>query len=166
MSTDFEFSATTAATLDQYWQCLGDRAFWERRLGVVGSANDTVESFIVDVSCVEVQLRQVVPEDHIPGPAVKIVGGAMAIERWARFTRGDGEITGESRGSGVGGRLTVEGTVRAAGVHSTNELHEQAQGTASVAVPLLGKKLEKAVIDYLRRAHASEFGFVADYLAQ
>lgn len=162
MATNFEFSADVAATLDQHWQCLCDRDFWVQRLGVVGSPDDTIGDFRLAGDSVEVELQQVVAEHHIPSAAKKIVGGNMAIDRFVRYTRSDTAINGQSHGGGVGGLLKVKGTLHA--VENNAVVTEDASGRATVPVPLIGKNLEKFVVNYLRDAQAKELGFVATYL--
>lgn len=164
MATRFDFTATIDATLEQVWTCLADPEFWQQRFGVVGSPSDTVVSHHVTEDTIEVEVSQTVADEHIPAAAKKIVGGNMPIERYVRYKRTGNTVTAESHGGGVGGLLKVTGdiTITQNGLSVT----EAARGQANVSVPLLGGKLEKAVISYLEGAQRDELAFVPTYLAR
>lgn len=163
MATPFDFSASTPATIDELWQCYQDAAFWEMRMSAAGSENDKLTSFEATDSGIEIEFQQVVDSTHIPSFVSKIHTGDLPISRKATYNAPEGEtINAVSSGEALGGILRVSGTLVC--TREGNVTTETVKGTATASVPLIGKKIEKLVIDFLSEAHQRELDTVQDYL--
>lgn len=162
MATTFEFPATTTASVDEVWECYQDAAYWEVRMAAAGSANDRITRFDADDTRVVVEFEQVVGGENIPSFVSKIHKGDLPITRSVTYNApSDGVIDAVSSGEALGGIVSVTGTitVRAEG-ESTLEV---AEGRVSASVPLVGKKVEKLIIDYLSDAHVAEVATIDEY---
>lgn len=163
MATPFEFSASTSATIDELWQCYQDAAFWEMRMSAAGSEHDKLTSFEATDSGIEIEFQQVVDSSHIPSFVSKIHTGDLPISRKATYNAPEGEsINAVSSGEALGGILRVSGTLVC--TREGDITTETVKGTASASVPLIGKKVEKLVVDFLADAHQRELDTVQAYL--
>ena len=163
MATPFEFSASTSATIDELWQCYQDAAFWEMRMSAAGSDNDKLTSFEAGDDGVEIEFQQVVDSSHIPSFVSKIHTGDLPISRKATYNAPEGDtVHAVSSGEALNGILRVSGTLTA--TREGEVTTESVKGTASASVPLIGKKIEKLVIDFLADAHQRELDTVQEYL--
>lgn len=163
MATSFEFSASTPADIDQLWACYQDAAFWELRMSAAGSDSDKLTSFNATDTAVEIEFEQVVDSSHIPAFVSKIHQGDLPISRKATYNAPSGEtIDAVSSGEALGGILRVTGTLTSS--RKGDVTIETAKGTVSASVPLIGKKIEKLVIDFLSNAHQQELDTVETFL--
>ena len=133
------------------------------RMSAAGSENDKLTSFEATDSGIEIEFQQVVDSTHIPSFVSKIHTGDLPISRKATYNAPEGEsINAVSSGEALGGILRVSGTLVC--TREGNVTTETVKGTATASVPLIGKKIEKLVIDFLSEAHQRELDTVQDYL--
>ncbi|WP_333619588.1 DUF2505 domain-containing protein [Dietzia sp.] len=164
MSTSFEFTASTSASVDQVWECYSDAAYWQKRMYAAGSEKDSITSFEAGEDQVKIEFEQVVSGEHIPSFVSKIHSGDLPIERTATYEApAGGEINAVTSGGALGGVLKVTGTltVRSEGEKTV----EVARGRISASVPLIGKKIEAMVVEYLEQAHDAEVATIDEWIA-
>lgn len=165
MATSFEFSASTSADIDQLWECYQDAAFWEMRMAAAGSDDDKVTAFSATETDVDIEFEQVVDSSHVPSFVSKVHSGDLPISRKATYNAPAGDaINAVSSGEALGGIIRVTGTITAK--RQGDVTIETVKGSISASVPLIGKKIEKLVADFLSDAHQRELDTVDAYRAQ
>jgi hypothetical protein len=145
---------------EDYWQALMDRY---REF----TQQSEITSFTAGTDGIDVGFRQVLSRSELPGIVRTVIPVDMVINRRQHFGPFDG-VKGTATGGfdasvpHVPGRL--EGGYALSATSSGSRL--LVTGRCKVSVPLLGGKLEKLVLDFMKNLLSLEEAFTADWIAQ
>lgn len=164
MPRRIEHSATYDCSPATVHAALTDPAYWDARVAAVGGPGATLDALTAVGGGVEVTLTQVVAAANLPSIVSKIKAGDLAIVR----TESWGPLAGTSATCEVtalvsGTPATVRGTSVLTGADTTTTV--RTTGAVTVAVPLVGGKLEQAVADNVLRLLVAEQRFTEQWLA-
>lgn len=156
MATRFSHKATIQARPETVHASYSDEAYWADRLASIGSPGDTLDQFETSGDGVTVSVTQIIPDSDIPDLAKKVLPGQLTITRTTSYSAFDGErFTGIARAEAVGGLGVIDGGGET--VPEGETALESVSGLVKVSVPLLGGKLEKLVVDHLRKLFVEEY---------
>ncbi|MFT4127585.1 MAG: DUF2505 domain-containing protein [Gordonia sp. (in: high G+C Gram-positive bacteria)] len=145
MASQFQHSVSYPFSADRYWELISGEQYWRDLLEATNSSHGRLESFRADGDTVAVELRQGVPEDRLPAAVTTVRPGDLEIPRSMVFTHAAGTVTGTITASVSGAPAKVDGTLRVSGDPATTVY----KGTATVAIPFVGGKIESAVVEQL-----------------
>ena len=156
MASRFAHSARIDAPLETMYSAYGNEEFWRERLSAVGTDRDTLDDFAVSGDVIRVTVTQHIPDHDIPDAARKFLPGQLSIVRTSTYSGFDGErFTGSARAEAAGGLGVISGEGEALG--RDGAATESVSGTVKVAIPLVGGRLEKMVIEYLDQLFEAEY---------
>ncbi len=163
MTTRFSHTARFGAPLEVIHTTYADEAYWMDRLASIGGPGDTLDSFSTGPRGVEVTVTQVIPDDDIPEVARKVLPGRLAITRTMSYGPFDGaQFAFTARAEAIGGIGVIDG-----GGEATSDgpgATESITGSAKVAVPLLGGRLEKLVVGHLSELFVAEYAHLETWV--
>ncbi|ULN48643.1 DUF2505 domain-containing protein [Mycolicibacterium goodii] len=145
---------------EDYWQALMAR-YREH------TQESEITAFTSGADGVDVAFRQVLSRSELPGLVRTIIPVDMIIERHQHFNAFN-EVNSTAAGHfaasvpHVPGRL--DGTYALSDASAGSRL--LVTGRAKVSVPLVGGKLEKLVLDFMKNLLTLEEAFTADWIAQ
>ena len=156
MATRFTHNARIEAPIETVFNALREEAFWHDRISAVGTSKDTLDAFDLTDASITVTTTQHIPDDDIPDIARKVIPGQLVVVRTNVISGFDGErFLGNAKADAAGGLGRIEGGSEA--VASDGVAVENVSGSVKVSVPLMGGKLEKLVVDHLRRLLIAEY---------
>lgn len=136
-SVSYPFSTT------RLWEVLSTEQYWRDLLETIG--HGSLESFTRDEESVTVTMRQVVPADKLPSVVTKIRPGDLEIPRRSVLRLANDQIAGELTATVDGAPAKVAGRQ----VTSGDQAKTDYSGSVTVSIPLVGGKIEKAILDQL-----------------
>jgi hypothetical protein len=126
-----------AVTSEQYWKDL---------VANVAADISELESFTATDDKVTVVLQQRVPEDKLPSIVTKVRPGDLRIARTVIWSIAGGTVsTGEFAAQVEGAPAKVHGTQTLAATATGSTV--TFEGSADVAIPFVGGKVEKAIVE-------------------
>lgn len=143
-----------AVTSEQYWNDL---------VANVAADVSELESFKVTDDEVIVVLQQRVPEDKLPSIVTKVRPGDLHIARTVVWSITDGAIsTGTFAAVVEGAPAKVNGTQNLTATPSGSTV--TFEGSADVAIPFVGGKVEKAIIENVTELMGAERDYTIEWL--
>ncbi len=165
MPRRIEHTATYACSPAALHAALTTEEYWTARVQAVGGDAAALDSVTVAGGGIEVALTQVIAAKHLPSIIGKIKSGDLEISRtesWGplQADAATGSVTARVNGTParVRGASSLTGDDGSATVRTTAE--------ATVAVPLIGGKIEQAVADNVTALLMAEQRFTQQWLAQ
>jgi len=143
-----------AVTSEQYWKDL---------VANVAADVSELESFKVTDDEVTVVLQQRVPEDKLPSIVTKVRPGDLHIARTVNWSLSGGTISSGTFAAVVeGAPAKVHGTQTLAATASGSTV--TFDGTADVAIPFVGGKVEKAIIENITELISAEHDYTIEWI--
>ncbi|AKS30622.1 hypothetical protein AFA91_00640 [Mycolicibacterium goodii] len=145
---------------EDYWQALMARYRQHTQ-------ESEITAFVSGADGIDVTFRQVLSRSELPGLVRTVIPVDMVIDRRQHFSALN-EVNSTAAGKfdalvpHVPGRL--DGTYALSETSTGSEL--LVTGRAKVSVPLVGGKLEKLVLDFMKNLLTLEEAFTADWIAQ
>ncbi|MGV9827608.1 DUF2505 domain-containing protein [Gordonia sp. NPDC003429] len=143
MASKLEHTVTYPFTVARYWEIVSTEQYWHDLLEAINSSHGKLDSLTIDGDTVTVQMQQGIPESHLPPMVTKVRPGDLDIPRAVVFTRTGDTITGTITASISGVSAKVDGTFTVSG----NPAHADYTAEVTVAIPFVGGKIEKVVIN-------------------
>lgn len=165
MSRRIEHTATYVCSPAQLHAALTDRAYWTARLAEVGGTAARLDDVTLTNGGVEVALTQTIAAANLPAIVSKLKRGDLQIAR----TESWGPLASDAATSTMtadvqGTPATVRGASALTGDDSGTTV--RTTGDAKVGVPLVGGRIEQAVVDNVLRLLDAEQRFTATWLDQ
>ncbi|NDK89262.1 DUF2505 domain-containing protein [Gordonia desulfuricans] len=145
MASSLKHSVSFPFSTARYWDIVSTEQYWHDLLEATNSSHGSLESFHRDGDTVVIELKQGVPEDRLPSAVTAVRPGDLEIPRTVRFTRSGDTITGTMTATVTGAPAKVDGEISVSGDPATVGY----TGSATVSIPFLGGKIEKAIIGEL-----------------
>ena len=165
MTTKFEYSADIDCSLAALHDAYSTEAYWQDRVSETGGPRDTLDSFEVTDEGVRIVVTQVIPDEQLPDLAKKVLDGQLKIVRASLYRPFDAErISGTADAEAAGGLGTITGAGEAVPT-GENTCRESVSGTVRVAVPVLGRKLEKLAVNFMYSLFEKEYAHAAEWVA-
>ncbi|WP_127784087.1 DUF2505 domain-containing protein [Rhodococcus sp. X156] len=165
MSRRIEHAATYDRSPQLLHTVLLDEAYWRARVEAVGGPAASLDSVERVDGGVEVRLTQSIPAEHLPSVVRKLRSGDLLVQRIERWGSLDGfSASGSFRASVPGTPVTLDGAHALSGDDASTT--SRTTGTAKVAVPLVGAKIEKIIAENIAELLVIEQRFTVAWLAQ
>lgn len=153
--------AEPAATV---YATLVDADFLAARLKELGGNDPALVEHHVDAAGARLRLRESVPVEFLPSAVRRFTGEDLVLDRtetWAPRAAGGYEGTVEVQVRGLPGSIT--GTQRL--VDDGGGARTEVDGTASVSVPFVGRKIEGVVAEQVVALLTAEDDFTRRWLS-
>ncbi|NMO00772.1 DUF2505 domain-containing protein [Gordonia sp. TBRC 11910] len=144
MASTLQHSVTYAFPTERLWTVVSTEQYWHDLLEAIGHGG--LDSFAFDGDTVTVTMTQTVPEDKLPSMVTKIRPGDLHIPRKSVLRRQGETIVGELTATVDGAPAKVDGSQNSSGAPESTTRYT---GTVTVAIPFVGGKVEKAILDQL-----------------
>ncbi|HEY8371838.1 MAG TPA: DUF2505 domain-containing protein [Pseudonocardiaceae bacterium] len=166
MATDIRATHEYPHPATEVASALVDRAYLEARLAELGGLDAALVTHEITADGNgRVVLRQGIPSDRLPSFVRTLVPGHLVIEREETWQR-DGETArGAVHATVPGAPATIGGTMEIAPA-GPDACRSEVRLRVEVSIPFIGGKVEKVIIDQLRRLLTAENEFTTDWLAQ
>lgn len=163
MPTKLEHRDVYAVSTARLHAALCSEQYWTDLVRTVAPDVSSLESFTSDGSSVTVKLLQIVPADKLPSIVTKIRSGDLTIRRTFSIGPFSDRSTGSFGAEVDGAKATLSGSVTVSG--SDGQATLTYSGAAKVGIPLVGGKIESAIVSNLTKLFDAEAEFTADWLA-
>lgn len=164
MSTNLDHRDEYATSPARLHAALCSEQYWTDLVNTVAADVSTLDSFTSDGTSATIKLQQIVPSDKLPSVVAKIRPGDLVIRR--TFTIGpfaDQRATGSFGAEVDGAKATLSGTVTVTGTDDRSSIAYN--GAAKVGIPLVGGKIEGAIVSNLSKLLDAEQEFTTGWLA-
>ncbi|MBF6338577.1 DUF2505 domain-containing protein [Nocardia abscessus] len=158
MATPLAYTATYSHSADALRAALADEQYWKDRIEEVGGVDAQLVEIDAAEDCLQVRLVQTLPAAELPSAVTAVRPEGLVIARTETYTREGGSF--HARVEGVPAQ--VSGTVRL--TEGDNATVAVVEGSAEVAIPLFGKKIEAAVVARLLEMLAVEAEFTDTWI--
>jgi len=154
---------TFDCTPEEYWAMYTDPEFDQRMGNMSAVERNVLED--TDDGVRGVRRLQYTTRKPLPGPMKKALGAErLTYEQINRLDRSASRIDWEIRPGVMPDKIQARG-------HYTAVAHGRGcrvtvHGDVSVRIPLIGKRIEKAVVDVFERAYEKSVGIQRDLLAE
>ena len=162
MSSKFEHSVSYPSSVSALWSLISTEEYWRDLIAATNGEHGVLESFTLDGDTVTVVTKQGVGAENLPSVVTAVRPGDLEIPRTSVFTLGGAAITGHMEASVSGAPATISGDITIAGEPAV----AQYLGTANVAIPFVGGKIEKAVIEQVGHLLDAERDATVDFLGR
>lgn len=143
MASNFEHSVRYPFSTDVLWSKITSEQYWIDLIARTNGNLGKVDSFQLDGGTVTVTTTQGVAESELPSVITSVRPGNLEIPRTCIFSRSGDRITGHMKASVKGAPATVAGEIAIGGDPAVAVY----RGSATVAIPFVGGKIEAAVIE-------------------
>lgn len=146
------------------YAALTDEGAVRERLTQIGGRRSELVSYSSDDGTVTAVMRQGIDAEHLPGVVRKVAPDGVTIERTETWTgaQPDGSYRGTVRASVSGMPGSMEGTMSVADTGGGSQL--LLDGQVKVGIPLVGGKIEGAIVDEIGKLLQAEGRFTNRWL--
>lgn len=145
MASKLSHSVSYPFPVERLWEVLTSEQYWRDLLEATNSSHGRLDSFDHDGDTVEIEMQQGVPEDQLPSMITAVRPGDLEIPRRITFTRDGNRISGKMSATVKGAPAKVKGKLKVSGDPAEIDY----TGTVEVAIPFLGAKIERGILDQL-----------------
>ncbi len=144
MSKNFSNTDDYAATPDQIWAMISEKAYWEGKYSELGASNIAWSTFDAAADKLTVSSTREV-DANVPAVAKKIIGEKAVVTQTEKWRKAAGnlecniEITTKGAPGGTNGTMIVKSSGSGSAWSADLEI--------KVSIPLLGKKLEGMMLE-------------------
>lgn len=111
----------------------------------------------------EVRIVRVYSTEQVPRMARKLLGQQLELIQTQRWSRQGPEFDGELRMEVAGVPGFIDGGMTLAD-HDNQQSRMQAQGNVTVKVPIIGRQIEKLLLDRAEEGFSKSMGSIAEWL--
>ncbi|MCF8569036.1 DUF2505 domain-containing protein [Gordonia sp. HY002] len=159
MSSNFEHSVSYPFSVTDYWALITTEQYWRDLLAATNSDHGSLESFEIDGDAVTVATKQGVDESNLPKAVTAIRPGDLEIPRTCVFRLSGDTIIGRMEASVTGAPAKISGDIVITGAQAT----AQYTGAVDVAIPFVGGRVEKAVVEQVVHLLDAEHDATVDF---
>lgn len=144
MASTLEHTVNYPFSTERLWTVVSTEQYWHDLLDAIGHGG--LDTFALNGETVTVTMTQTVPEDKLPSVVTKFRPGDLKIPRKSVLRRSGESIVGELTATVDGAPAKVNGKQTSSGAPTSSTRYT---GTVTVALPFVGSKVEKGVLDQL-----------------
>lgn len=165
MSRRIEHSSKYTVPAAEVHEAVTSEQYWRDRIAAVGGPGATIDELTVRDQTVAVTMSQVIPAEHLPSMVSNFIKGDIVIKRSETLAPLNGDTaTGTFSAHIDGVPVRVEGTQVLTGDATGCTL--RADGEVEVKIPIIGGKIESAIVDEVVRLIEAEQNFTREWIAK
>ena len=145
MASNFEYSVSYPFGTAALWQLYVTEQYWHDLIERTNAEHGSVESFTHDGNKVTITTKQGVGAEELPSVVTAMYPDGVQIPRTIDFVLVGDQIIGQMAASVTGAAAKIHGDVMIMGDPATASY----DGNCAVSIPLVGGKIEKAILDQL-----------------
>jgi hypothetical protein len=150
---EFRFEHVFAGRADDYWWAFFDEGCTRQQFDAVGVRGFEIIE-LSDNGDEVVRILEVSPARDLPGFIRKLTGASLRYTETSRLDRRSGIATTEVVPATLSGRVELRGTHRLEPVDA-DHVRRVFTGTIAARVPLVGKRIETAVLADMEKSYAT-----------
>jgi hypothetical protein len=149
--THFEITHEILGSREAFWKVFFDEPYNDEVYARIGVKERKRVQFEEDEKTIRFAVR-VVPKRDLPAVIKKVVGGDLGYTEISTYYKGKDEIDVRIEPTLLKDRTRMSGKYRVKEI-APGRLRRTFEGDINVDLPLVGKKIEAAVLDDVRRSY-------------
>lgn len=155
-----------AVSPTQLYRIVTDKGYLTARLQELGGPSASITELSAEPDRAKLIFQHSVPAEKLPSIARSLISGDLRIDRTETWTRSDeAEYLGTVVAGLAGTPARIEGSMRITALNGGGA-QLRGSGQVTVAIPLIGGKVESAVAEQINKLLAAEADFTADWLSE